>query len=199
MLRTLAVIAIACINLIPLYVYGYATNIAFLDCACKWRKEQIVVWIDNSQEEIYTDYTIEALDAWHEGFPKLRYIVYTNFTQKWDIHIRIIDRYLDEENAGVLAKSDILADWSGSSINKVSITIPVHIAERNSEEIEFNKMSDTMFYNIILHEIGHAIGLGHANENEEGTIDPMFKYIGKNEEQRSISKLDVMTLQRLYR
>jgi predicted Zn-dependent protease len=82
----------------------------------------------------------------------------------------------------------------------VHILIPAHRAQyEEKEKIEYSPMSETMFYNVILHEMGHAIGLGHANDNEQGLIDPMFKYFNNEEEKRSVSRLDVMTLQRLYR
>jgi hypothetical protein len=182
------------------YASGYATNIAFLACACKWDKKQIIVWIENSEDRKYTDYAIEAFNAWQTNFPRLQYAIHKDNSAEWDIHVKIVDKYVDEENFGTLAKSDILVDWSSGSLDKVSILIPTHVAKRaETKQIEFSEMNDAMFYNIILHEIGHSIGLGHANENEQGLIDPMFKYIDKNEGKRSISKLDIMTLERLYR
>jgi predicted Zn-dependent protease len=182
------------------YANGYATNITFLDCACKWDKKDIAVWIENFQEEKYTNLVTEAFDSWQTNFPQLHYTVYTNYTEKWDIRVKIVDKYLDEEELRTLAKTDIIADWSDNNIEKVSVIIPTHIVENvESDELQFTRMKDVMFYNVILHEIGHAIGLGHANENEEGLIDPMFKYMNKDEERRIISKLDTMTLERLYR
>lgn len=186
-------------TIIPLYAYGYATNIAFLDCACKWENRQVVVWIENSQDSKYVDLVTEAFNSWQDNFPKLQYVIHTDKPSKWGIHVKIVEKYLDVESLAVLAKSDIRAYWSDASIDSASIIIPTHTAKGQGEQVEFTLMNDTMFYNIILHEIGHAIGLGHANENEEGMIDPMFKYIDKNEEKRSVSKLDVMTLERLYR
>jgi predicted Zn-dependent protease len=185
---------------IPIYVYGYATNISFLDCACKWDKKQIIIWIENSQESKYTDYVMEAFNVWHTNFPELRYSIHTDKPAKWDIHVKIVDKYVDEETPGILAKTDIRASWGSATIEKVFIIIPTHMAVfAESEQIQFSEMNDIMFYNIILHETGHAIGLGHANENEERLIDPMFKYIDSDEEKRTVSKLDVMTLERLYR
>lgn len=200
MLKVIVSIALACMIVTTVYAGGYATNITFLTCTCKWDKKQIVVWIENSEDSKYTDYTIEAFNSWQTNFPRLQYAIHQDESPEWDIHVKIVDKYVDEEYFGTLAKSDILVDWSSGSIDKVLIVIPTHVAKRaEAEQGEFSKMNDTMFYNIILHEIGHSIGLGHANENEQGLIDPMFKYIDKNEAKRSISTLDIMTLERLYR
>jgi len=200
MLRVALCIAVVCIIITTAYASGYATNIAFLDCACKWDKKQITVWIETSEDSKYADYAVEAFNAWQTNFPRLQYAMYKDKPAEWDIHIKIVDKYVDEENFDTLAKTDILADWSSASLDNVVIVIPTQVAKlAESEQIEFSEMNDTMFYNIILHETGHAIGLGHASENEEGVIDPMFKYISKSEEKRTVSKLDVMTLERLYR
>lgn len=197
----MACLLVAFMIVIPVYAGGYATNIVYLDCACKWGKSQIVVWIENSQEEKYTNHVIDAFHAWQTNFPKLKYLIYTDKPERWDIHVKIVEKHFLESKEGtVLATSNINADYSNASIESVYIVIPTSLAEGNdSEHMKFNKMNDNMFYNIILHEVGHAIGLGHANENEQGMIDPMYKYIDSDEEKRSVSKLDVMTLQRLYR
>jgi hypothetical protein len=199
MLRVLLPLMLLCIAAMSVYAYGYATEIGFLDCACKWDKNEIVVWIDNTQEQKYSDIVAGAFYAWQTEFPKLHFSIHTERPAKWDIDVRIVDRFLDTENPDVLAKSNINALWSTATIEGVSIVVPTHLAVYESEGVKYRRMNDVMFYNIVLHKAGHSIGLGHAADNEDGMIDPMFKYISKSEGKRVISKLDVMTISRLYR
>lgn len=178
---------------------GYATNLSLLGCACKWDKDKIVIWIHNTQEDVHTDMVTAAFVAWEESFPRLQYSIHSTEPDSWDIRVVITEKYVDKEVTNTLARTTIHASWSTGTIEKVDILIPTHLQNDNNGEQELVRIPDDMFYNLILHETGHAIGLGHAIDNERGMIDPMFEKIGKDEAKRSISELDIMTLERLYR
>jgi hypothetical protein len=79
-----------------------------------------------------------------------------------DISIRI------KKNTGALLGSTSTSS-SGDVLNYAKITV----ASQNAMGKPLDKAD---FRNILRHELGHALGLGHANDNGSGATDLMYPY-----------------------
>jgi predicted Zn-dependent protease len=182
----------------PILVNGYASEVKLSDCKCKWYKPKLIVWIDNNSETKYTDLAIDAINEWQSNFKQLSYTIHTIAPDNYDIVITIHKMYgkavgLPREAVGLTMKEKKL-----NSDELVQATIEIPTYYRNAYG-STSKISDAVFYNMVLHEFGHAIGLGHAVDNKRKPIDPMYHMFRIDEDARKVSKLDVAALESLYK
>lgn len=190
-------IIIASLFLYPAAAFGYATDVNTSDCECKWHKSELKVWIDNYSDYKYTNIVKEAIKEWEGSFERLSYKVYTHPPGGHDIVIRIHKMYgnqvgLPKDTVGSSAN---LKKPNSDELIHVSINLPT--SYRNGYG-SVSKIDGSVFYNMVLHEFGHAIGLGHAEDNGKKPLDPMYHKFFLNEDRRQVSEQDVETLQQLY-
>jgi predicted Zn-dependent protease len=183
--------------LYPVLASGYASEVKLSDCECRWHKSTLVVWIDNNVEMKYTDIAIDAINEWLDNFDKLSYEIHTLPPDHYDIVITIHKMYgntvgLPKETFGFATN-----EKKPDSDELVKVTIDVPISYRNGYG-SISKINDAVFYNMVLHEFGHALGLGHAVDNRKDAIDPMYHALRIDEPPRKVSELDVITLENLY-
>ncbi|MEM3117362.1 MAG: hypothetical protein QW136_03045 [Nitrososphaerales archaeon] len=183
--------------LYPMVAHGYASEIGLSDCKCKWHKSDLVVWIDNRSEFKYTEVVVNAIGEWETNFEKLSYEINTLHPSDYDIVITIHKTYgnaigLPKETIGFATNTK-----KPNSDELIKVTIDVPTQYRNVYG-SMSKIDDTVFYNMILHEFGHALGLGHAVDNKKEPIDPMHHALYLDENAREVSGLDVLALERLY-
>jgi hypothetical protein len=181
----------------PLLAHGYASKIKFSDCDCRWDKSELIVWMDNEVEFKYTKIAMDAIDAWENNFDRLSYKIYTLPPDEYDIRITIHKMY---GNAVGLPKETIAftTNEKGGNGELIHAAIDLSVYYRNTYG-SISSVSDRVFYNMVLHEFGHAIGLGHAIDNGKEPVDPMHHSLLINEDKRQVSKLDVLTLKSLYK
>lgn len=198
--RNLSAISAASLTILlffPVLANGYASEIKLSDCQCKWHKSNLTILIDNAAEARYTGIVIDAINEWQGSFKKLSYEIHTIPPADYDIVITIHKTYgkavgLPRETIGFATN-----EKKPHSDELVKVTIDVPISYRNGYG-SMSKISDEVFYNMVLHEFGHAIGLGHAKDNKKSPIDPMYHAMRTDETSRNISELDVDTLENLY-
>jgi predicted Zn-dependent protease len=182
----------------PVLISGYASEIKLSDCGCKWYKSELIIWIDNRSGEIeYTNVAIDAINEWQDNFKKISYEIHTLPPGEYDIVITIHKTYgnavgLPKETVGFATN-----EKKPNSDELIHATIDVSTSYRNAYG-SISKIKDAVFYNMVLHEFGHAIGLGHAVDNGKNPLDPMHHALYIDEDRRKVSELDVITLDNLY-
>lgn len=195
---TLSLIALVTTLLFyPVLTEGYAGEIKFSDCQCKWYKSKLIVWIDNRSELKYTNLVTDAINEWQRNFTKLSYEINTVSPNQYDIAITIHKTYgyatgLPRETIGFTTNEK---KPNSSELVQVTIDVPTHY--RNAYG-SVSKIKDAVFYNMVLHELGHGLGLGHAVDNKKAPLDPMYHKLRIDEVARKMSKLDITTLETLY-
>lgn len=193
----IAGIALSIFLFLPVLAAGYASEIKLSDCECKWYKSKLTVWIDNRAEIKYTYIAIDAITEWQINFPMISYEIHTLPPDSYDVVITIHKMYgnavgLPKETIGFATNQKI-----PNTDELVKVTIDVPISYRNAYG-SISKIDETVFYNMVLHEFGHALGLGHAVDNKKDPIDPMHHALYIDEPRRKVSELNVITLQNLY-
>jgi hypothetical protein len=184
----LAVILI--LLLIPSTLYATATSITYI--GAKWNKTSpsVYVTLQKGVDAKYKTASFDALDLWMDKLGSgFEYSEMDNAPSKKnpaDITINI------KKNTGaVLGSTKISA--SGGYITGISITMACQNAMGQT-------LQDIDFTNILTHELGHAFGLGHANDNGDKIYDLMYPYydfttVGSPVE---ISNFDIDALHWIY-
>jgi hypothetical protein len=192
------IVSITVLLIAPILANGYAKEIKLSDCKCKWHKSELVVWINNTSEVKYTRIVTDAINEWHDNFKELSYKIHTIPPDNYDIEITIHKAYgkavgLPRDTAAITSNE---REPNSNRLVSVTIDVPTYYRSLYGSTI---KIKDVVFYNMILHEFGHAIGLGHATDNRMKPLDPMYHSLRLNEEARKVSELDVTTLASLYK
>jgi predicted Zn-dependent protease with MMP-like domain len=139
-----------------------------IDLCCRWDQQisdgVLKYKLVNIQGEL-KDLVREAFDTWNEQLVKLRLVEARPYDQKTEIVITVGD--ISNGNSNKLARNAEAGLTAGQSVNNLNkdgfitnatILLSDELFDTGSD---LNPISD-----VILHEIGHVLGLGHANFNE---------------------------------
>lgn len=104
----------------------------------------------------------EAFDSWNKQLTTLRFVESYLHDQKAEIVVTFGD--IDNGNANQLVKNAEAGQTAGQSVNNLNQSGYITNAKIILSDKIFNKESDSnTLFNVVLHEIGHVLGLGHAN------------------------------------
>ena len=136
-----------------------------IELCCTWN-EQISDGIlkfklVNMQENQKNDVK-EAFDSWNKQLTTLRLVETYSDDQKAEIIVAFGN--IDSGNANQLVKNAEAGQTAGQSVNSLDQSGYIKNSKIILSDKIFDKESDSStLYTVVLHEIGHVLGLGHAN------------------------------------
>jgi predicted Zn-dependent protease len=136
-----------------------------IDLCCTWDKQisdgilkyKLVDMQEKQKNEIR-----EAFDSWNKQLTTLTFVEIYSHDQKAEIVVTFGD--IDNGNADQSARNAEAGQTAGQSVNNLNQSGYITNAKIILSDKVFDKESDSnTLFTVILHEIGHVLGLGHAN------------------------------------
>jgi hypothetical protein len=199
-----AVVASAlCGMFIPHNAYGYATSFDYAVQA-KWTNNMnFMLCLSSVVEKEYEELFIEAVEEWKSRWNHFGYTISKGSGCHINVHIvkthsKVTDHgyvgytFLEYWEHGAITKADIILP----TYQKTVVTTVTNGKKATSEIVE--PVSKTLFYRASLHEFGHALNLGHFEDNGDEPIDIMHPYPAENDQEQGISQRDIEALNWLY-
>lgn len=186
-LKNMAILALCAILFVLPVVQAVGTSIPLYGVA--WNHNPTVyISLQKGVDPALEDEVIDALDEWATNFRGHFILLSTPPTKKNPADITIT---LKKNWGNVLGSTSIR--YSGSTIISATITV----ATKNAMGLPLDA---TDVFSITAHELGHALGLGHATDDGVEPIDlmyPYFDFVGSNARVYP-SSLDVKAVRAIY-
>ena len=207
LLQALFLSTLLCVSILPVTLRSANADSPYSIALTefRWTSFPLKVLVEMNQYSIsdYAQSVREALDNWAKSIwnytqtygdnslPLLTYLLYLsniNATTMYDVHLTFVP---DTIPPGTNVVGLTNYDWNASTFEPIPpINITVTTFSHNATSLYVK--------NVVMHEFGHALGLGHASQ--VNTSDgPELMYIGSSKKQPIYpSTLDIYGLTRLY-
>jgi predicted Zn-dependent protease len=147
-----------------------------IELCCSWDKQIsdgiLKFKLVNMHEEQRNEVR-EAFDSWNKQLTMLRLIESNSQDQKTEIIITL--GKIDNGNTNQLVRNAEAGETAAQSVNSLDRSGYITNAKIILSDKIFNTDSDSgNLYTVVLHEIGHALGLGHANFDD--LMNPLISH-----------------------
>lgn len=147
-----------------------------IELCCSWDKQIsdgiLKFKLVNMHEEQRNEVR-EAFDSWNKQLTTLRLIESNSQDQKAEIIITL--GKIDNGNTNQLVRNAEAGETAAQSVNNLDRSGYITNAKIILSDKIFNTDSDSgNLYTVVLHEIGHALGLGHANFDD--LMNPLISH-----------------------
>ncbi|MGA7369657.1 MAG: matrixin family metalloprotease [Nitrososphaeraceae archaeon] len=136
-----------------------------IELCCTWDKQisdGILKFKLINMQEKQKNEVREAFDSWNKQLTALTLLETHLVDQKAEIIVTFGN--IDNQNANQLVKNAEAGQTAGQSVNNLDQSGYITNSKIILSDKIFDKESDSStLYTVVLHEIGHVLGLGHAN------------------------------------
>ena len=157
-----------------------------IELCCTWDKQisdDILKFKLVNMQEKERNEVREAFDSWNKQLTTLRLIESYPHDQKAEITVTFGD--IDNGNINQLGKNAEAGQTAGQSVNNLNQSGYITNAKIILSDKIFDKESDSStLYAVVLHEIGHVLGLGHAN------FDDLMNPLVSNQDEISVCDIN---------
>lgn len=147
-----------------------------IELCCSWDKQisdGILKFKLVNMNEEQSNKIREAFDSWNKQLTTLELIESNSQDQKTEIIVTL--GKIDNRNANQLVRNADAGETAAQSINNLDRSGYITNAKIILSDKIFDTDSDSgNFYTVVLHEIGHALGLGHANFDD--LMNPLISH-----------------------
>ncbi|MFQ5970338.1 MAG: matrixin family metalloprotease [Nitrososphaerales archaeon] len=196
-------IAVGFSLLVNTAAHGYATNFDYATSA-KWSNNlNFMICLSNNQGKEYEALFIKAVEEWKSRWPHFGYRI--SYASGCHINLFILETHSMLSEHGYVGYTNI-EHWQHGAITKADIILPTHkkvtvtteVKGKTFEKEYLEPLSKVQFYRAALHEFGHALNLGHFDDNGIEPIDIMYPYPADDEQEQGISQRDIQALNWYY-
>jgi predicted Zn-dependent protease len=136
-----------------------------IELCCTWDKQisdGILEFKLVNMQEKQGNEVREAFESWNKQLTTLRLLETYSHDQEAEIIVTFGD--IDNGTANQLVKNAEVGQTAGQSVNNLDQSGYITNAKIILSDKIFDRDSDSRtLYTVVLHEIGHVLGLGHAN------------------------------------